>query len=109
MKSVLINRQDVINFSKLNPNCVYIGRNIKTYPYNFGNPFSCLDKTTTSTIKAIDNDTSVLMFEEWLLGKNYFDINQSQREWILNQISSGDLCGKHLYVIHIKVVVMEKF
>ena len=85
--TTLVNSNNALNVA----NSIYIGRNAKTYPNNYGNPYSCIPG---KGILAPDNDTSFVYFEEWLYGTRDTHLNQTQRNWIINQLAAGKLTGK---------------
>lgn len=88
----LLNTQSALSYSG-KPDYIYIGRNAKTYPKNFGNPYSCI---AGKGLPAPDNDTSCVYFEEWLYGKRDTDKHQEQRKWMIEQLKAGALRGKEV-------------
>ena len=62
---------------------VYIGRNKNKF--HFGNPFTHKTNTLASTILPT-REESIIAYEEWLLGKNYHNIEQERRTWIVNNL-----------------------
>ena len=64
--------------------------------FNFGNPWSHLDKVAAGTIKVKTLQEAVDNYEAWLDGKAFNDVRQDQRNWILKQIDENRLKDKKL-------------
>lgn len=62
---------------------------------HFGNPFSVKSYPGVQRILG-SVDECVKAFEEWLRGTNYQEVEPARRQWILQQINSGNLDGKPL-------------
>lgn len=67
------------------PKTLYIGRPAKGGIAHFGNPFSHLKGKGTIQVKS--REEAVQAFESWLIGLEYTDIAQEQRNWILKNLS----------------------
>ena len=61
---------------------------------HFGNPWS--HAGYEGTIKTPDIKTAVKNYKDWLDGKAHLEVEPVRREWILNQITQGQLTGKKL-------------
>ena len=64
--------------------------------FNFGNPWSHLDKVAAGTLKVKTLQEAVDNYEAWLDGKAFNDVRQDQRNWILKQIDENKLKDKKL-------------
>jgi hypothetical protein len=68
---------------------------------HFGNPFvgSVRQGHTTKVDNKLYFNTiaeAVQAYKDWLKGTKHQDVNPQQRQWILNQLNSGNLVGKTL-------------
>lgn len=64
---------------------------------HFGNPWSHIKNAAKGVIKVETRAEATRNYEDWLLGRNFTEFKQDQRQWILGQINSGALFGKTLY------------
>lgn len=85
----------------LEENTVNTLRSATGTPHNFGNPFRGSKRYGMSD--TIDNKLTygtiaeaVNAFKQWLDGTAHQDVNPEKRDWILEQIESGQLNGKTL-------------
>lgn len=62
---------------------------------HFGNPFSHADLPGVQ-LKVPTVKEAVIAYEQWLRGEKYQEIEPLRRQWILDQINSGNLDGKPL-------------
>lgn len=62
---------------------------------HFGNPFATRDARGVRKVVPTIKDAAVA-YEQWLRGEEYQDVEPERRQWILNQIESGNLDSRDL-------------
>jgi uncharacterized protein YfkK (UPF0435 family) len=64
---------------------------------HYGNPFSHLPSDKTNALVKVNSvKEAVDSYRDWLNGTKYQNIEPERRQWILDQINSGELDGKTL-------------
>lgn len=62
---------------------------------HFGNPFAHRDAGGVRKVMPSARE-AVIAYEQWLRGEEYQDVEPQRRQWILNQIESGNLDNRDL-------------
>ena len=73
---------------------VFIGKT--NSELHFGNPFGHVSYILPD-IKVKSREEAVTNYEKWLLGKDFLDLDQKRRKWILSQLPllENKILGSH--------------